>query len=261
MQVINYQQESKNIINWIKKVSSKSGCKNLVIGLSGGVDSGTTATLATRAVGRKNIFVALLPHGSMHSTSLQDAHLITEFLQIPQEQVFVFDIQPAVDAIMHSVTSKKSETLDNVRQGNIMARVRMIYLFDLAKKQQALVCGTENKSEHVLGYFTRFGDEASDVEPIRHLYKTHVWELAKQLGLPQKIITKVPTAGLWEEQTDEGEFGFSYKEADHVLYYHFDQGLPKEKIIAKGIPKELVEKVLQRAKENEFKHKLPFVYK
>ena len=107
---------------------------------------------------------------------------------------------------------------DQLRLGNIMARVRMICLYDLAKQLDALVCGTENKSEKYLGYFTRFGDEASDIEPIMHLYKTEVYELAKHLGIPGAIVAKPPSADLWSEQTDERELGFSYKEADQVLH-------------------------------------------
>lgn len=137
-----------------------------------------------------------------------------------------------------------------------MARARMVILYDLAKKHQALVCGTENKSEFRLGYFTRFGDEASDFEPIQHLYKTQVYQLAKYLNIPKNIILQVPTAGLWEGQTDEGEFGFSYKEADIVLYLYFDKGKAISQIITKGFPN--AQKIIDRAKANSFKHHLPY---
>jgi NAD+ synthase len=147
---------------------------------------------------------------------------------------------------------KKTSEDYKLRLGNIMARVRMIVLYDLAKKHQGLVCGTENKSEFLLGYFTRFGDEASDFEPIRHLYKTQILELAKHLNLPQKIISQTPTAGLWSSQTDEKEFGFTYQEADKVL----DLYLNHKKTISPN-----AQKILSRVNKNSFKHHLPYLAK
>jgi len=151
------------------------------------------------------------------------------------------------------------ELFDRIRLGNIIARVRMIILFDLAKKHNALVCGTENKSEKLLGYFTRFGDAASDIEPISHLYKTQVRELANYLKLPQKIIEAKPTAGLWPGQTDEGEFGFTYQEADNVLSLYFDKKISTKKIRSLGYKNAL--KILAFAKKNSFKEKVPYLLK
>jgi len=136
-----------------------------------------------------------------------------------------------------------------------MARLRMIFLFDTAKKNQALVCGTENKSERLLGYYTRFGDSASDLEPISHLYKTQVLQLAKYLKIPKKIITTKPSAGLWENQTDEGEFGFTYAEADQVLYLTHDRGQDIN-IVKKNFPN--AEKIFKRFLDNQFKLKTPY---
>ena len=135
----------------------------------------------------------------------------------------------------------------------------MILLFDLAKRENALVLGTENKTEHLLGYFTRFGDEASDVEPIRNLYKTQVRQLAPYLGIPKKIIEKTPTAGMWAGQTDEGEFGFTYEDADKILTLYREQKKTAEEIGKEGLKKDVIEKVLGRMKVNEFKHRLPYV--
>jgi NAD+ synthase len=137
---------------------------------------------------------------------------------------------------------------ESVRKGNVMARTRMICVFDIAKKLGALVCGTENKSEHYLGYFTRFGDAASDVEPIAGLYKTEVWEMAKMLGLPEIFYTKEPSAGLWKGQTDEGEMGFSYTDADRVLRGETE-----------GIDSEIIEKVQKMVAKNKFKLEVPYV--
>jgi NAD+ synthase len=163
------------------------------------------------------------------------------------------DIKKAVDDICWNEMG-----MDNIRKGNIMARVRMIYVFDQAKKRNALVVGTENKSEHLLGYFTRFGDEASDVEPIAHLYKTQVIELATHLPIPQSILMKPPSAGLWPEQTDEGEFGFSYKDADQVLALFFDEKKSVDEVVALGFDRELIKKIQARVSQNSFKHMTPY---
>jgi NAD+ synthase len=132
----------------------------------------------------------------------------------------------------------------------------MTILYDLARKHNALVCGTENKSEKLLGYFTRFGDEASDFEPIQHLYKTQVYQLAKYLNVPKEIVDSPPTAGLWEGQTDEKDFGFSYKEADIVLYLYFEKKNSLSEIISRGFPN--ANKIIDRARKNAFKHHLPY---
>jgi NAD+ synthase len=260
MQEINYQQESKKISNWIQKVFSASGMQKIVIGMSGGIDSAVSCALAVQAVGKENVIPVLLPYGSLSSEGVDDAKLVIKYLEISEEQVVVIDIQGGVDGITPPNSLLDKGGLGWVRKGNVMARVRMIYLFDLAKQHRGLVCGTENKSEHYLGYFTRFGDEASDIEPILHLYKTHVWEIGNYLGLPETIITKAPTAGLWDGQTDESELGFSYHLADQVLHYFIDEKIAEAEIIAEGLDEKIVKKVLQRVKENEFKHQLPFVY-
>jgi NAD+ synthase len=144
---------------------------------------------------------------------------------------------------------------DLVRRGNIMARVRMITLFDFAKKNNAMVVGTENRSEYHLGYFTRFGDEASDIEPLQHLYKTQVWALAKHMGVPISILEKKPSANLWNNQTDEEEFGFSYKEADPVLYLYFDKKNPVWTIESMNPG---AKKIIEFAEKFTFKHHVPY---
>jgi NAD+ synthase len=132
----------------------------------------------------------------------------------------------------------------------------MIILYDIAKKENALVCGTENRSESLLGYCTRFGDEASDIEPIRHLYKTQVYELAKYLNIPQSVIQKMPSANLWEGQTDESQFDFTYVEADQVLSLYFDKKLSVEEIQKQGFKN--AGKIIEFTRKNFFKHKVPY---
>ena len=145
---------------------------------------------------------------------------------------------------------------DSFRLGNVMARVRMITAYDYAKKLNSLVCGTENKTEYLLGYFTRFGDEASDIEPIQHVYKTNIYKLGEFLGVPNNILEAQPTAGLWAGQTDEGEFGFSYKEADEVLFRFIDRSETIEEIEKEGFRN--ARKIIGFLKKNEFKHKVPY---
>ena len=149
-------------------------------------------------------------------------------------------------------TSVKTRT----RAGNVLARTRMILLFDFAKKYDALVCGTENKSEKLLGYFTRFGDSASDIEPLTHLYKTQIYELAKYLKIPKEIIDEKPSAGLWDGQTDEGEFGYTYEEADQVLYQYFYKKKSIKQIKRLGFTN--TGKIIKRYNNNLFKKETPY---
>lgn len=241
------KKTTEEIVGFIRLSFKKSGFSKAVIGLSGGIDSSVSYVLSVTALGKENIFPYLLPYERLNTEGIEDAKLLANHFT-------VIDIKPFVDPIFQLDTS-----ISDIRKGNIMARMRMILLFDASKYRKALVVGTENKTEHLLGYYTRFGDEASDVEPIRSLYKTQVRELGKYLKIPEKIITKSPTAGLWEGQTDEGEFGFSYKEADQILFLRFDKNVSEEEIVKRGFKKEVVEKVLERVKKNRFKEELPYV--
>ncbi len=276
---LDYKNKSDEITAWIKQAVLGAGFEDVVVALSGGIDSALSATLSVNALGKEHVHVLLLPYGKLNTKGTEDAKTVVKFLDLPKDNVHEIDIKKAVNSFRwnsngtqqtrKSDMAEKSDTLAyrvlsksylKIRTGNIMARVRMIYLYDFAKANNCLVVGTENKSEYYLGYFTRFGDEASDIEPIRSLYKTQVKEMAKYLGIPEKIISKSPTAGLWEGQSDEEEFGFSYQDADRILYHHFDEGLPQEAIVDLGIPKETVEKVLSWVAKNDFKRKLPKIF-
>jgi NAD+ synthase len=247
---IDTKKEVDSIVTFIKTTLQKTGFKKLVIGLSGGVDSTVSATLAVKAIGVDNLIALILPYGELSRESTQDAKLVSDFLKIKNFEII--DIKKAVDSITGNIK------IDNIRKGNIIARVRMIFLYDYAKKENALVLGTENRSEHLLGYFTRFGDEASDMEPIIHLYKTQVINVAKSLHIPEKIINKPPSANLWLGQKDEGEFGFTYEDADRILQLYIDKKVTVEEIIKVGFDNNIMDKVIDRYLENNFKHKLPY---
>lgn len=254
MRSLDPSHETSKITSFIKSSFQKAGFTNAVIALSGGIDSSVSFILTLQALGVDHVYPILLPYGPLNTQGTLDAMNVVDQLNIPLGHVTRIDIRPTVDAIIG-----RDPGVDNIRKGNVMARVRMVYVYDQAKKRNALVVGTENKSEHYLGYFTRFGDEASDIEPIRNYYKTQIFELGKFLNVPASILSKKPTAGLWEGQTDEGELGFSYADADAVLARMFDEGLPKEKIIASGIDPATIDKVLSFVQKNKFKHDLPIV--
>jgi len=258
MENLDYSKKSEEIIDWIKKTVTAAGFSRVIVAVSGGVDSAVSLHLAVHALGKENVYAILLPYGELSATSLQHGKLVTKAAGLDESHVVVRDIQPAVSSVQSSIINHKSSIM-NVRRGNIMARVRMIFTFDLAKELSALVVGTENKSEHYLGYFTRFGDEASDIEPIRSLYKTQVWEMARYLKIPKEIIEKKPSAGLWEGQSDEGEFGFSYEDADRVLFMHFDEEKRNGDIVAAGIDEKIVKSVLSFVEKNSFKRKVPYI--
>lgn len=257
---IDCKKEVGRITEFIHSTVYAAGFAKLAIGLSGGIDSAVSCAMATRAIGSENIHVGIFPYGQLNKEGVEDAQLVADFLKIPRVNRHLIDIQPCVDPIINSASDPvMAGESGSLRKGNIMVRTRMILLFDLAKRENALVLGTENKTEHLLGYFTRFGDEASDVEPIRNLYKTQVRQLASYLRIPQKIIGKTPTAGMWAGQTDEGEFGFTYEDADKILTLYRDKKKTAEEIGKEGFKKEVIEKVLNRMEANAFKHQLPYV--
>lgn len=254
---LHYQEKAQEIQEWIAKTVTDAGFADVVVAVSGGVDSAVSLNLSVRALGKEHVYALLLPHGDLSKKSLEDGRLAAKSAGLTDDHIVVRNVEPVVKEILNQVQDDKA--LD-IRKGNMMARVRMIYLFDLAKQLGALVVGTENKTEHYLGYFTRFGDEASDIEPIRSLYKTQIWEMATHLGVPTKIIEKAPSAGLWENQSDEGEFGFSYVEADKVLFLHYEEKKSEEEIIAMGISQHVVRSVLSFVAKNDFKHHVPHVF-
>ncbi|HEY0782919.1 MAG TPA: NAD+ synthase, partial [Thermoanaerobaculia bacterium] len=228
-----------------------AGATGVVVGLSGGVDSSLAAALAVRALGPERVHGFLLPYRTSSPDSAADALLVAESLGLPHRQI---DISPMVDAYFAA-----EPDADPARRGNKMARERMTILFDQAKKLGALVLGTSNKTEILLGYSTVFGDNASSLNPLGDLYKRQVWQLATHLGLPERVVAKKPSADLSPGQTDEGDLGFSYAVADPVLALLFDAALSPEEVIARGYPRPAVERIVQLERANRFKRRLMLI--
>ncbi len=248
---INPQQEVDKIIKFIQSTFKQQGFKKGIIAVSGGIDSSLSLILAAKALSPENIYTLQLPYADQ---SIEDSDLIIQTAQIPQVNRLVFNIKNSVNALAEELKNKQAK----IRLGNIIARLRMIHLFDQAKKLKTLVIGTENKSEQVLGYYTRFGDSASDIEPISHLYKTQLYQLAEHLQVPGNIIKKSPSADLWSGQTDEKELGFSYQQADPVLNLLIDKKLSQSEVIAKGFSKQLTAQIVNRLSVVDFKAKVPY---
>ncbi len=217
---INPEKEVFRITAFLRETIARTELDDVVLGWSGGIDSTVCLFLLAQALPTKNIHVLHLPYKTSFMNELTDS-AINE-LHIPKENIHEISIRKMVDCIWKEVHQSLDFSVElvgandneKIRLGNIMARIRMITLFDFSKKISGLVCGTENKTEHYLGYFTRYGDAASDIEPIISLYKTQIYQLATHLSIPDTIVNRAPSANLWEGQTDEGEFGFSYQEAD-----------------------------------------------
>lgn len=241
------------LVNFLKEEANKVGFSKVVLGLSGGIDSALVAYLAAKAFGPENVLGILMPYKTSSKESVEHAKLVVEDLGIKSELI---EITPMVEPYF-----QMNPDMDGLRKGNRMARERMCILFDYSAKEKALVLGTSNKTEMLLGYSTQFGDAASAINAIGDLYKTQVWELSKHMGVPQPLIDKKPSADLWEGQTDESELGFSYKLADEILFSLIDEREKKDEIIKKGYPEDIVNKVIWKIKMSQYKRKLPLIAK
>ena len=230
-----------------------AGFERAVLGLSGGVDSAVVAFLAARALGPHNVLGVFMPYRTSSPASLEDAREVAAKTGIRSELV---EITPMVDAYR-----PPGEAPGNVRAGNIMARQRMIVLYDLSARERALVVGTSNKTELLLGYGTLHGDMASAVNPLGDLYKTQVWRLAAALGVPERIVEKPPSADLWEGQTDEGEMGMTYASVDQLLFQMVDERRTDVELEALGFDHTLIRTVRRKIRTSQFKRRLPVIAK
>jgi NAD+ synthase len=240
---------AERCLTFIRHTVAEAGRPRLVVGLSGGIDSAVAAALAVRALDAAAVRGLLLPHATSAADSLADAAAVADHLGITTETV---EITSMVEAFLTD-----QPDADPLRRGNVMARCRMIVLYDRSARDGALVLGTGNRSEDLLGYTTLHGDNACGLNPLGQLYKTEIRLLARWLGLPEVVLTKAPSADLWQGQSDEDELGFSYAEADEVLHALIDQGLGAEKVAALGHAPELVGRIADRVAAMAFKRLQP----
>ncbi|AFL95115.1 putative NAD synthase [Thermococcus cleftensis] len=249
MRMLDYGAAIERVIDFIRENVENAGAEGVVIGISGGIDSTTTTYLAVKALGKERVLGLIMPY--YHNQDVEDAKLVCSSLGI---ECKLIDIRPIVDSFVAQLGFQP----DKRSLGNIMARTRMVLLYAHANARNYLVLGTSNRSEFLTGYFTKWGDGASDYAPLINLYKTEVWEVARLLGVPERIIEKKPTAGLWEGQTDEDELGISYHLLDEILWRLVDQKMEKERIAEElEIPIERVEYVENLVRRSEHKRRLP----
>ena len=241
------------LVAFIRDEVRKVGVERVVLGLSGGVDSSLSAFLAAEALGRENVLGVRMPYRTSSRDSLDDAAAVIDALGIPS---LTIDISAQVDAYFESHADA-----DNRRRGNKMARERMTILYDHSARWQALVLGTSNKTELLLGYGTLHGDMASAVNPLGDLYKTQVWALAEAVGVPERVIHKKPSADLFVGQTDEDDLGFRYREVDHLLYLMVDERYSTAELEEAGFAPDFIRRVSDMVRSSQFKRRLPVIAK
>jgi NAD+ synthase len=250
---VNTELLRKILVSFIRNEVEKVGVHRVVVGLSGGVDSSLSALLAAEALGPDNVLGLMMPYKSSSAESLEHAELVVRQSAIRSMTV---NISPQIDAYF-----ERFPDADPKRRGNKMARERMTILYDHSARWEALVLGTSNKTELLLGYGTLYGDMASAVNPLGDLYKTQVWALAEAVGVPEAIVKKKPSADLWEGQTDEAELGFSYLDVDRLLYLMVDERYSKPELAAAGFSGQFIDEVTRRVMSSHFKRRLPVIAK
>jgi NAD+ synthase len=248
---LNYKKVHGGLVAFIRDEVHEAGFEKAVLGLSGGVDSSLCAYLATEALGNGNVYGINMPYTHSNVDGIRHARQVASQLKI---HFLSIDITPMIDAFFESFPDA-----DRIRRGNKMARERMSILYDQSARFSALVLGSSNKTEFLLGYGTIYGDMACAINPLGNLYKTQVWDLAREVGVPKEIIEKDPSADLWQGQTDEGELGFPYGEVDQLLNLMIDEGLPWEDLVRKGFEEEFIERVMMRIQSSAYKRRMPIV--
>jgi NAD+ synthase len=241
------------LTGFLRGETERAGFSRGVVGVSGGIDSALTCFLAAEALGPKNVLAVRLPHAASSADSLGDADEIIRQSGVQAKTIAITDAAaPWLATIPAS---------DRVRRGNVLARLRMIALYDQSAAFQGLVLGTGNKTEILLGYTTLFGDSACAINPLGDLYKTQVRQLAAAMGVPARILAKPPSADLWPGQTDEGELGVTYAEVDRLLHLLVDERQTAAACIEAGFKAAMVRKVIERMRRNQYKRLPPIIAK
>ncbi|MDQ6694565.1 MAG: NAD+ synthase [Chloroflexota bacterium] len=235
----------KLLVEFIRNEVRKFGFNRVVLGLSGGIDSALAAVLAAEALGPENVVGLILPYKSSSPESEGHARLLIEQLGIAHDKIEITQMAEPLFAYYGEMS--------NLRRGNVLARLRMVAVFDRSSAENALVLGTSNKTEYLLGYTTWYGDSAASIQPLGDLYKTQVRALSRAVGVPAPIVDKKPSADLWPGQTDESEMGLSYDEVDQVLYLLVDERLDPEWVVKLGFSQALVDRVVNSVRNMQFK--------
>jgi len=250
---INTDLARKILVLFLRDAVTKVGFKKAVLGLSGGIDSALSAYLVAEALGPENVLAVRMPYKSSSQSSLDDAQAVIDALGIQSDTI---EITAMADPLI-----ARFPDMSAMRKGNIMARTRMVVLYDQSAAFNGLVIGTSNKTETLLGYTTIYGDNAAAVQPIADLYKTQVRQLSRDLGMPEQLISKAPSADLWEGQTDEGELGYTYEMADQALYLLVDERYSVDEVVAEGFERSFVERIWRQVRLNHYKRTMPNVAK
>ena len=241
------------LVRFLQVEAGKFGFDRAVLGLSGGVDSAVSTALAARAFGPENVLALLMPYRTSSPASEVDAQRVVELLGVRSKTV---DISAMADGYL-----RQEDVNDRVRRGNVMARSRMIALYDHSAEERALVIGTSNKTEILLGYSTQFGDAASALNPLGDLYKCQVYQLARHLELPDEVIEKAPSADLVPGQTDESDLGFTYEQVDRLLVRMVDERFSEKELLEAGFELDFIRTIARRIVANQYKRLPPIVAK
>jgi NAD+ synthase len=254
---IDFLETKKRICRFIKEYVENAGAKGIVLGLSGGIDSGTIAALSSLAIGGENVLGLMLPEKENFSQKdIDDAKVVAEIFRLETQVCEMSDVLSSFYGAIPVFDQS-----DRLCKGNVKARTRMTCLYYYANKQNLIVCGSSDKSETMMGYFTKWGDAAADIAPILDLYKTQVRKLAIYLGIPKELALKPSTPALWPSQLAESELGIKYETLDLVLYGLEHFMMPKDIAEQLGIERAIVDSVKTRWLSNEHKRRMPIAPK